>query len=227
MTRPEHLAFCGICKNRKFDFEKGILCKLTNTFADFKNECPDFKLDASQKNELLKKTEIVLSKALREKEGKIWKNKKVINHKSYSLTRQEFKNSKVLNLSRIGLGLFFLFFIIMALIQENDKKIITSPFFYMFLFFGIGLILISAKNLWNRKPIISVNEHGIKFKENEFSWIQIIDYQITEIPMRANNTYYLQFCTYPAARLIEIDVSDIDGTLEQLITTLEYHLKTL
>ncbi|NVK83195.1 MAG: hypothetical protein HWE21_02675 [Cytophagia bacterium] len=45
MTREEQLDFCRKCKNRKFDNEQGIICRLTDAKADFEDECPSFELD--------------------------------------------------------------------------------------------------------------------------------------------------------------------------------------
>lgn len=44
-TREEHLKSCKICLKRKFLMEKGLVCSLTNEWADFDDKCPDFKLD--------------------------------------------------------------------------------------------------------------------------------------------------------------------------------------
>jgi uncharacterized RDD family membrane protein YckC len=45
MTRDEHLAFCKVCKNQKFDEEKGIICELTNQRADFEGKCNSYTED--------------------------------------------------------------------------------------------------------------------------------------------------------------------------------------
>lgn len=47
MTREEQLAYCKICKNKGFDAQKGIICKLTNEQATFVDKCPDFDLPES------------------------------------------------------------------------------------------------------------------------------------------------------------------------------------
>ncbi len=47
MTRPEHLAFCKVCKNQKFEPEQGIICGLTNSIADFDGYCKDFEEDSN------------------------------------------------------------------------------------------------------------------------------------------------------------------------------------
>ena len=48
MTREERLKFCSLCKNRKEDFKRGLLCSLTNEKATFEGECKDYVLDESE-----------------------------------------------------------------------------------------------------------------------------------------------------------------------------------
>lgn len=42
MTREEHLLFCQVCKNQKFDPQRGIVCALTHEIADFEENCDSF-----------------------------------------------------------------------------------------------------------------------------------------------------------------------------------------
>lgn len=60
MDRSHHLNFCKKCKNRSFDLKKGILCSLTNDYANFFNDCPSFieDTDAAAKLELEEKLKI-------------------------------------------------------------------------------------------------------------------------------------------------------------------------
>ena len=51
MTRAEQLKFCKICKEKKFDVMKGIICGLTNLPADFEKSCSHFKEDVVLKTE--------------------------------------------------------------------------------------------------------------------------------------------------------------------------------
>ncbi|WP_445749881.1 hypothetical protein [Polaribacter sp.] len=46
MKREEHLKFCKVCLNREFNYNKGLLCGLTNKLADFENECKNFEKDS-------------------------------------------------------------------------------------------------------------------------------------------------------------------------------------
>jgi hypothetical protein len=48
MITKEQLKYCEICKNRKLDFEKGLLCGLTNEHATFTDTCSSFELDEYQ-----------------------------------------------------------------------------------------------------------------------------------------------------------------------------------
>ena len=52
MTHEERLRSCLICTNREFNPRLGITCGLTNTVANFENQCPDFIVDP-----IAKKTE--------------------------------------------------------------------------------------------------------------------------------------------------------------------------
>lgn len=45
MTREQHLVFCKKCTNRKIDFQRGLLCGLTNEMAAFENTCLSYVED--------------------------------------------------------------------------------------------------------------------------------------------------------------------------------------
>lgn len=55
MTREEHLKFCKICNNQKFDSQKGIICGLRNSIADFEDTCESFDENIQLKEKLLVK----------------------------------------------------------------------------------------------------------------------------------------------------------------------------
>ncbi|MEX1001761.1 MAG: hypothetical protein WDZ35_06565 [Crocinitomicaceae bacterium] len=44
-TREEQLKSCKICRKRRFLMEKGLVCSLTNEWADFDDNCPEFEID--------------------------------------------------------------------------------------------------------------------------------------------------------------------------------------
>ena len=49
MTREDHLKFCTVCQNRKFDSQLGLVCGLTNQYADFENSCEHYSEDTELK----------------------------------------------------------------------------------------------------------------------------------------------------------------------------------
>ncbi|HQO50186.1 MAG TPA: rhomboid family intramembrane serine protease [Bacteroidales bacterium] len=52
MNRDKQLVYCGRCTQQKFDFEKGIICSLTNERADFEEECPQYERDEQRAAEV-------------------------------------------------------------------------------------------------------------------------------------------------------------------------------
>ncbi|MCB9189070.1 MAG: hypothetical protein H6599_07285 [Flavobacteriales bacterium] len=45
MERQHQLKFCQICKNRKFDLQRGVVCGLTDDYATFDADCEDYNVD--------------------------------------------------------------------------------------------------------------------------------------------------------------------------------------
>lgn len=45
MDRKDYVRICKACDHSNLDFHRGLLCNLTDEFANFQNECPDFKGD--------------------------------------------------------------------------------------------------------------------------------------------------------------------------------------
>lgn len=49
MTRKEQLEYCTVCKNRKMDFKRGLVCSLTDDYADFDPVCENYAQDVVEK----------------------------------------------------------------------------------------------------------------------------------------------------------------------------------
>jgi len=45
MTRQERLKYCKTCNHKKFNFDKGIICSLTNNIANFEDLCENYLKD--------------------------------------------------------------------------------------------------------------------------------------------------------------------------------------
>lgn len=52
MTRSDQLKFCKVCLNRTFSTKEGIICKLTNSKANFINTCSEYDKDIKTVNSL-------------------------------------------------------------------------------------------------------------------------------------------------------------------------------
>lgn len=52
MTREEHLKFCTVCKNQKFDMQQGVICSLTDQPADFEESCSSYVEDVVLKQKV-------------------------------------------------------------------------------------------------------------------------------------------------------------------------------
>ena len=59
MTREERLKLCEMCAHCKRDIQRGMVCGLTNEYADFEGDCPQFV--ASQHYLAQKRTEKTVS----------------------------------------------------------------------------------------------------------------------------------------------------------------------
>lgn len=52
MNREEHLCYCKVCDHRKMDFKRGIVCGLTNEYANFDPTCDQFSGSESERLDL-------------------------------------------------------------------------------------------------------------------------------------------------------------------------------
>ena len=48
MTREDQLKLCSVCKNRKIDDKRGLLCSLTDEYVDTEVECLNFSQDEAE-----------------------------------------------------------------------------------------------------------------------------------------------------------------------------------
>ena len=70
MKREEHLIYCRVCRNRKFDPKQGVICSLTNQIADFDPTCPSYDEDTELKakaDEEKTENELIVKLASKEK----------------------------------------------------------------------------------------------------------------------------------------------------------------
>lgn len=54
------LKFCSVCKNRKMDLKRGLVCKLTGEYADFSDRCTNYDYDELEAKALAAKSEDIV-----------------------------------------------------------------------------------------------------------------------------------------------------------------------
>ena len=117
LTREERLRVCAICKNRKIDLKKGLVCSLTDEHASFEGECNNYIHD--QKEELkIQEKAVELEKSIRKED---WYNDIVFcGVFAYSF----FTGSKNIILSTVVLIAVILSFVLSnyVLIQYEKNK---------------------------------------------------------------------------------------------------------
>lgn len=57
--KEEMLKFCKICKNRKIDLKRGLVCKLTGEYADFSDRCTSYDYDEQEEKRLYAEQEYI------------------------------------------------------------------------------------------------------------------------------------------------------------------------
>lgn len=74
MNRQQQLQWCQKCKHRKMNMQRGLLCGLTDEFANFETECKDFDKDVVRDQEIrLKQEKLGLTiDEVTAKPGKLW-----------------------------------------------------------------------------------------------------------------------------------------------------------
>lgn len=67
LTLNQQLDYCKKCQNRQMDFQKGILCSLTNNKPKFEKTCKDFILDEKVRERESDDAYILTSKDIKDK----------------------------------------------------------------------------------------------------------------------------------------------------------------
>ena len=197
MNREHHLSFCKICNNRKKDFNKGLICSLTNNIADFNEYCSTFDLDSSELEKYREKIkseidneylENGVEKALGLNNGVFTRPTMSRNPKYKSIEKTHnltFKNNVAYDMAVLALMLFAIVYIFFV----NYNDIVNSNLDDGVLIgFGVFLIIIPIfiyrAFFMKHKIKIRITKTGIEYYEKKINWNEIIDLGI----LRAKST---------------------------------------
>ena len=173
--RKLHLSFCLTCKNRKFTFEKGIICNISNQIAEFEKKCTSFKEDLEERKRIKTKLDEKISTEYPDNNFLI----DLISNKYYShIKSNALDNSKYNNINQTRnliinhdvtaykvLMIFFIGLIFLTLFYQYDE-LLKNPFnfqktgiFYIF----VGLIIATFYlGFYHKfKPVFITDNEGI------------------------------------------------------------------
>lgn len=130
ISREEQLESCKICKNKKFDFKRGIICAFTNEPADFAFQCAkiDIDIDLKQIEENKKKAQV---------EDKL-------EIQTGGLSKYGITNGAIAGFILISLSILWLTLGIVII-----NRIFVYPIILFFI--GIGIIIYHFYNLVKQK----------------------------------------------------------------------------
>jgi len=179
MNHPYRLSYCKVCQNKKYENNKTLLCGLTNSIPNFKNNCPDYIYDNIERDKLIRKKQ--LSNEVKNKDyhfkKAVFKNPLDIvilntrqiqeenNFDSFQLLEfYEFRRTKTLGqfiiITFLMIASFFLAIYSIKIINtENFTDILLILSIYILLLYFIKPLRLIRKA--TNKSRIVINEHGL------------------------------------------------------------------
>ena len=216
-NRVHHLGFCLVCTHRQKSL-KGLLCKLTNEFADFESKCPTFNVDRP----ILEKAKTDQEAYINDKYHLSGIDKHLFNN---TLINKEDANNAVVRHKKkrrfwesdtndLGMLLFSSGGALASLIY-----FFVNPEQGVILLVLLGTIIASFYYLYRfmfyeYKVKFRILDNGIQTAFQNIAWSEIIDYSILKIQSNSErNTglpqYYLLIQTV-SGRVKKIDLNELD-----------------
>ncbi|BAO77266.1 hypothetical protein [Winogradskyella sp. PG-2] len=228
MNREYHLTFCKVCNNRKKDFNKGLICSLTNDIADFSEHCPTFDLDSSELEQIRVKVQSQIDdkyaangveKVLGLNDGIFTRPTRSRNPKYKSAEKTHnltFKNNVAYDKAVLVLMLFavgYIFFV-------NYNDIVNSNLDDgVLLGFGVFLIIIPIfiyrAFFMEHKIKMRVTKTAIEYDGKRLNWNEIIDLGILKAKSSRVNEHKIIVGTINKG-IQEINLTSLNVSPEEL-----------
>jgi hypothetical protein len=183
--RNYHLSFCSICINRKFNFDKGFVCNITNEIANFEKDCVNYCCDEKEKEKLEENLKIEIETNFPEQ---INSNLNLLFgvpfYKDSEQFNSEFKTSKK-NIvysteyfsQYVVIGIF-----ILASTFNLFRKNIDDFSFNASIVFIIVMISYAVYISLKEKKTIEIDTEGIIINKIKIYWNEIYRFGIKTIP---------------------------------------------
>lgn len=184
MTRNEHLTYCSVCTNRKFNHDFGFICQLTDKKADFNDYCDNFKLDYEQRTAKNKKYREEIDANIQERKtilGKIIQPKLQLD---YLTTTNSAKHRPLVNTTKetvimeskgkkaLLLGAIILYPTLLVYSVYAQNLTLRGNEFFIVAGFLIEIVLIYMYR--SNKEIFRLGPQGIIIDKKEFvPWYKI------------------------------------------------------
>lgn len=228
MNREYHLTFCKICNNRKKDFNKGLICSLTNDRADFNEHCPTFDLDSSELEQIRVKVKNQIDdkyiaygvkKVLGLNDGIFTRPSRSRNPKYKSVEKTHnltFKNNVAYDKAVLVLILFAVVYIFFV----NYNDIVNSTLDDGVLMgFGVLLIIIPIfiyRAFFMEHTIkMRITKTAIEYDGKKLNWNEIIDLGILKAKSSRVNEHKIIVGTINKG-IQEIDLTSLNVSPERL-----------
>jgi hypothetical protein len=150
-NRYYHLSYCSVCKNRTFNLQNGIICKLTNEQANFSDYCLDYTLDNEKikqiKNDISSKIESdFCNNSLISTFGNVGKYKELTPSKTSKYNSKKNTHGLKLGKNKFLAPMFILFavsFLVMIIKGAIDNEKIAN-----FQNAGLAILILCVPFLW-------------------------------------------------------------------------------
>lgn len=228
MNREFHLAFCKVCKNRKKDFNKGLICSLTNDIANFKDHCPTLELDSSEFEKIKNRIKAQIDdkyaangveKILGLNDGIFTRPSKTRNPKYKSVEKTHnltFKNNVMHDKSVLVLTLFAVVYIFFAnyndIVNSNLDDSVLIGFGVLLI---ISLIFLYRAFFMKHKIKIRITKTGVEYYGKRINWNEIIDLGILRAKSSKVNEHKIIIGTITKG-IQEIDLTSLNVSPEEL-----------
>ncbi|WP_179317932.1 hypothetical protein [Winogradskyella undariae] len=227
MNREYHLTFCKICDNRKIDFNKGLICSLTNDIADFNEYCVTFNLDSSELEEYKEKIKSEIDEEYLENgvvkamglNNSVFTRPTMSRNPKYKSIENThnltFKNNVAYDKAILVLMLLLIVYIFFA----NYNDIVNSNLDDGVLM-GFGAVLIIIPILIYRayfmkhKIKIRITKTGIEHYGKQINWNEIIDLGILRAKSSKVNEHKIIVGTISKG-IMEINLTSLNVSPEE------------
>lgn len=218
--RKYHLSYCKICKNRSFNLNNGITCRLTNEVADFDESCHFFIKDNDELMEIKSKIENRFKNNNYKYDSHIDKFLFGFNkYKKIQKNQTTFYFDR--SFFRVLLILFPLMIIYYTIFQTNiieTSSIEKKHIIYFIINSIIILVLIYINFFRKHHPILVFKDKYLlnnpifisDIKKNKIYWNDIINLKINVNYYKQLNSIKISVGTITSG-IVEIDITGVEN----------------